>query len=234
MTAMTGYRSTGSGVAPGTAVAPSWRADRPLPANPAEIRPDDVTAAFGAVAAELDRLAERARGQGRQAAADIVAVGALIASDVTLVDDARNAASSDDPIRAVLDTVERHARAIEELPDPVLRERGADVRQVGRRVADRLAGAAATRPAGSFVLVADEVGAADLLEWLGHGLVAVVAVRGGANSHAAIIARSTGLPLVTGVDPAVLDLPDGTRLLVDAAGTGLVVPSWRPSGAGRT
>ena len=49
-----------------------------------------------------------------------------------------------------------------------------------------------------------------------------VTVRGGANSHAAIVARSVGLPLITGVDPRVLDLPDDTALLVDAE-AGLVV-----------
>jgi multiphosphoryl transfer protein len=236
MTAVTAYRSTGSGAAPGTAVAPMWRADRPLPAT-VEVRPDDVGPAFAAVAADLDRLADRVRAEGRSAAADIVAVGALIAADVTLVDDARTAvAGTGDPLQALLDAVERHARAIEELPDPVLRERGADVRQVGRRVAERLARAGLDegRPAGTFVLVAAEVGPADLLDWLGQGLAAVVAVRGGANSHAAIIARSTGLPLVTGVDPGVLDLPDGTPLLVEAiAERGLVVADPGAAEVGR-
>jgi phosphoenolpyruvate-protein kinase (PTS system EI component) len=236
MTAVTAYRSTGAGVAPGTAVAPLWRADRPLPAT-IEVRPDDVTAAFAAVAADLDRLADRARAEGRSAAADIVAVGALIAADVTLVDDARAAvAGAGDPLRALLDAVERHARAIGELPDPVLRERAADIRQIGRRVADRLAraGRGDGRPAGAFVLVAAEVGPADLLDWLGQGLAAVVAVRGGANSHAAIVARSTGLPLVTGVDPGLLDLPDGTPLLVEAtAERGLVVADPGAAEVGR-
>jgi phosphoenolpyruvate-protein kinase (PTS system EI component) len=80
-------------------------------------------------------------------------------------------------------------------------------------------------PPSRFVLVAAELGPADLLEHLGQGLVAAVAVRGGANSHAAIVARSVGLPLVVGVDPEVLDLPDNTPLLVDAdAGAVLADP----------
>jgi multiphosphoryl transfer protein len=236
VTAMTAYRSSGSGVAPGTAVAPLWRADPPLPPS-AEVRPDDVETAFAVVAADLDRLADRARAEGRPAAADIVAVGALIAADVTLVDDARAAvAGAGDPIHALLGAVERYARMIEELPDPVLRERGADVRQVGRRVAERLARAGLDegRPAGAFVLVAADVGPADLLDWLGQGLAAVVTVRGGANSHAAIVARSTGLPLVAGVDPGVLDLPDGTPLLVEAtAERGLVVADPGAAEVGR-
>jgi phosphoenolpyruvate-protein kinase (PTS system EI component) len=213
----------GLGAAPGTAVAPSWRGDRPLP--PAvRVGPDEVVAAFAAVADDLDRLAARARAQGRTVAADIVGVGALLARDTMLVDAARTAGSA----VAVVAAVDEQAAVLESIPDPELRERATDVRQVGRRVAAHLAGAAGP-PATGFVLVAAEIGPADLLEHLGSGLVAAAAVRGGANSHAAIIARSVGLPLVTGLDAALLDLPDGTALLVDAdAGAVVVDPQVVP------
>jgi phosphoenolpyruvate-protein kinase (PTS system EI component) len=50
-------------------------------------------------------------------------------------------------------------------------------------------------------------------------------VRGGANSHAAIIARSVGLPMVVGVSDEVLDLADTTFMIVDAeAGTVVANP----------
>src|SRR5204863_3702634 len=113
---------------------------------------------------------------------------------------------SDDPLRHIQDAIERCAVVLESLPDETLRERAADVRQVGRRVVERLArssaGAPVSRLTRPFVVVADELGPADLLEHLGRGLVGAVAVRGGANSHAAIVARSVGVPLVTGVNPA--------------------------------
>ena len=108
MTAET-RRWVGSGVAPGTAVAASWRVDRPLPAGCGSIDPDDVEQAFGAVAADLERLADRARAQGRRAAGDIVAVGALIARDSGLVGAARQAATHADPLRAINDAVEAYA-----------------------------------------------------------------------------------------------------------------------------
>ncbi len=232
MTAVTAYRSTGSGVAPGTAVAPLWRADRPLPAT-VEVHPDDVGPAFTAVAADLDRLADRARADGRSAAADIVAVGALIATDVMLVDDARSAvAGAGDPLQALLDAVERHARAIEELPDrccgsgPPTSGRSGGGSPIGWPAPGSTMAGRAGRSSWSPPRSARPT----CSSWLGQGLAAAVAVRGGANSHAAIVARSAGLPLVIGVDPGVLDLPDGTSLLVEAdAGGGL---SWR-TGRGR-
>ena len=220
------FRWSGSGVAPGTAVAASWRVDRPVNVRAAPVDPDDVAQAFAAVAVDLERLAERARAQGRRPAADIVAVGALIAGDPELVEAARQASTAADPLRAVHDAVEGYAAVLDSLPDQTLRERAADVRQVGRRVLERIArngaGMSASPDTRRFVLVGDEIGPADLLEHLGLGLVGAVTVRGGANSHAAIVARSVGLPLVTGVDPRVLDLPDDTALLVDAD-AGLVV-----------
>jgi phosphoenolpyruvate-protein kinase (PTS system EI component) len=207
-------RWAGTGVAPGTAVAPAWRIDRPVPAAAGPVDPGRIEVAFRAVAADLSALADRARAQGRQAAADIVATGALIAADPGLLDAARRSATPN----GIYDAVEGYARMLDALPDPTLRERAADVRQVGRRVVERIARAGATDPPERFVLVAAELGPADLLEHLGNGLVAAVAVKGGANSHAAIVARSVGLPLVVGVGAEVLDLPDHTPLLVDADG----------------
>ncbi|GIF45705.1 phosphotransferase system enzyme I (PtsI) [Asanoa ferruginea] len=220
------HRWSGQGVAPGTAVAGSWRADRPLPAGAVDIGPAEVEAAFAAVAADLEQVAERVRAQGRTAAADIVAVGALIAADPDLLDSAKQAAETDPPLPAVRDAVEAYAVILDSLPDDALRERAADVRQVGRRVLERLAGGRGGPAGDRFVLVAGELGPADLIEHLGEGLVGAVAVRGGANSHAAIVARSVGLPLVMGVDAEVLDLPDATDLLVDAdAGAVVAEPS---------
>jgi phosphoenolpyruvate-protein kinase (PTS system EI component) len=214
-------RWAGTGVAPGTAVAPAWRIDRPVPAVTGPVDPGRIEAAFRAVAADLSALADRARAAGRQAAADIVATGALIAADPGLLDAAQRSATPN----GIHDAVEGYARMLDALPDPTLRERAADVRQVGRRVIDRIARAGAADPPERFVLVAEEPGPADLLEHLGNGLVAAVAVKGGANSHAAIVARSIGLPLVVGVGADVLDLPDLTLLLVDAdAGVVLADP----------
>jgi phosphoenolpyruvate-protein kinase (PTS system EI component) len=120
--------------------------------------------------------------------------------------------------------VDGYAAQLESLPDETYARGAADVRQVGRRLVERLVRLdTSTSPSTRrFILVADELGPADLLEHVGDGLVVAVAVRGGANSHAAIIARSVGLPLVVGVEEQILDLADETLLLVDADG-GMVV-----------
>jgi phosphoenolpyruvate-protein kinase (PTS system EI component) len=78
------------------------------------------------------------------------------------------------------------------------------------------------------VVVAPDVAPADIAPLLAAGAVAVVTASGAPLSHAAILARSLGLPLVTGVGRELLGLPDGTVVLVDGdAGVVHVAP---PSG----
>ncbi|MEO6880178.1 MAG: putative PEP-binding protein, partial [Mycobacteriaceae bacterium] len=52
---------------------------------------------------------------------------------------------------------------------------------------------------------------------------AIVLARGSASSHAAILARSYGIPMLTGAGTSVLDIAEGTLLAVDGARGELVV-----------
>ena len=114
-----------------------------------------------------------------------------------------------------MQVAERHAAVMAGLASADLRERAADIRQVGRMVSDRLGGRVPpSPPAGPFVLLAHEVTAPDLLEYA-EQVTGAVSVLGGAGSHASIVARSLGVPLVVGVDPAALDAPAGVTVAVD-------------------
>ena len=177
-----------------------------------------VDQAFDAVARDLTETAARLREGGHPEEAEIVAVGALIAEDPVLRDEVNEAVRSGrEPEIAIASVAERHAATMEALRDPVLRERAADIRQVARRAASFLRGERVATPAGTGprVLVAEELGPAEVVGPGGCEVAAAVAVRGGPNSHAAIVARSLGLPLVLGVEPSLLEVPDGTVVVVD-------------------
>ena len=197
--------------------APSWRSEDDLAAV--------VVSAFDAVADQLLELAETSRASGQTELADIVEVNAYIAQDRELREAATQRLDGQmSAAHAVAAAVHDYAEVLAALDDPILAERAADVRQVGRRVLAHLAGASSTAVDGPLVLCAREVGAADLLE-NAEMAVAAISVIGGPNSHASIIARSLGIPLLLGVDPALLELPDGTETLVDTAnGAAVVLP----------
>jgi phosphoenolpyruvate-protein kinase (PTS system EI component) len=186
-----------------------------------------VPEALDAVAAELEEVADRLRDSGHPDEAEIVSVGALIARDPVLREDAdRESGSGKGTVEGILAATERHAAAMEGLGDPALRERAIDIRQVGRRAVAVLRGGQSNgRDDGPQVLVAEELGPAEVIGIEGGQVVAGVAVRGGPNSHAAIVARSVGLPLVLGVEPSVLAVADGLAVLVDGdEGTVMVAP----------
>jgi phosphoenolpyruvate-protein kinase (PTS system EI component) len=212
--------------------APSG-ADRARPGDPpsaARWTEDDVRAAFAAVARDRAALAGELRARGQDLQAGIVDIAALIAADPALVGPALDAvrAGADGP-GAVRAAAETQAALLAALPDPDLAQRAGDVRQVGQAVADHLRGAAApTPPAGAFILVRREVDPADLIRLAEAGLAGAVSVGGGASSHAAIVARGLGLPMLVGADPRVLAAASGHEAVLDAAAGELIVNPARP------
>jgi multiphosphoryl transfer protein len=135
---------------------------------------------------------------------------------------------------AISAAAEAQASVLESLPDPDLAQRAGDVRQVAGAVAALLAGTATPpAPDGPFILVRREVDPADLIRLAdGANLVGAVSVGGGASSHAAIIARGLGLPMLAGADPAVLAGPSGRAAVLDA-GAGELLTDPRPADLAR-
>jgi phosphoenolpyruvate-protein kinase (PTS system EI component) len=151
-----------------------------------------------------------------------------MAADAVLVDPAVAAVRSGaDATTAVTAAAEAQATMLAGLDSPELAERAGDVRQVAQAVLEQLAGGRQDRPHGDFILVRRDVAAADLIELAEHGLAGAVSVSGGASSHAAIIARGLGLPMLAGVDEAVLALAAGQLGLLDAAACALTINPTR-------
>jgi multiphosphoryl transfer protein len=102
-----------------------------------------------------------------------------------------------------------------DLPDPYLRERAADVHAVGDQVRRVLAGGAAQQAVAAGVLVARDLTPAETAG-LDISLVrGIVLAAGSPTSHAAILARSRGIPLVVSAGREILGVPEGTRVIVD-------------------
>ncbi|HEX6522419.1 MAG TPA: putative PEP-binding protein [Streptosporangiaceae bacterium] len=191
-----------------------------------------VRAAFAAVARDRAGLAADLRARGEQVQAGIVEIGALIAADPALLDPALEAIRVGvDAITAVTRAADVQAAVLAALPDPDLAQRADDVRQVAAAVVGELSGAAAKPPpAGPFILVRREVDPAELIRLADSAvaLVGAVSVGGGASSHAAIVARGLGLPMLAGADPRVLEAPDGHPAILDVAAGELIVDPVEP------
>ena len=195
-----------------------------------------VRAAFAEVARERSALAARLRERGQDLQAGIVAIGALIAADPALVSPAIEAMrAGTGGIAAVQAAAEAQAVVLAALPDPDLAQRAGDVRQVAAAVVEHLRGNdVPPPPAGQFILVRREVDPADLIRLAEGGLAGAVSVAGGASSHAAIIARGLGLPMLAGAEATVLAAAAGHQAILDADAGELIVdpdPQTRPGPA---
>ncbi len=118
--------------------------------------------------------------------------------------------------RVVLETVER----FEAMEDEYLRERAADFRDLGQRVLEQLArpGDPQARWQQPVILVDREISATMLAEIPENMLAGIISLKGGVNSHAAILARAMGIPALVAVDGARPQQLEGKTLLLDALG----------------
>src|SRR5690606_25038062 len=187
------------------------------PDRPPEEEWARLEAALHQVAAELAAL---------QAGADAAEAGAifeaqaLFLQDPMLLEPARRAVEAGQPAAvAWLEACRATAAAYRELANPLLRQRAADVEDVGQRVFRRLTGQAAD-PAGErlepgTILVVDELWPSDVAWLRDQPVAAVCAAQGDRTSHAAILARSLAVPVIVGLGAAILQLPEGTPGAVD-------------------
>jgi phosphoenolpyruvate-protein kinase (PTS system EI component) len=205
-------------------------ARQPVPEAELEAEAERAREALAQAASELEQIAAGLRDSGRGEEAEIVETGALMAADPVLeaavraaVLDGRASAPA-----ALLAAIEEHAQVIESLPDAMLAARAGDVRSLGRRAA-RIAGGAvdeARRNGSVFILVAEDLGPADVAE---HGdRVAGIALSAGAvTAHAAIVARSLGIPMTVQAGAELMGVAAGASLVVDG-GEGEVILDASP------
>lgn len=119
---------------------------------------------------------------------------------------------------ALRDTISSHAQIFDAMDDPYLRERAADVRDLGRRILTRLEHDQPRKVEfpEQTVLVGEDVSAMQMAEVPPDRLVGIVSAAGSGSSHAAILARAMGVPAVMGVAQMPVGRMQGRLLVVDA------------------
>ncbi len=207
---------SGIGVSPGIAVGPirvivHLSVDEPVSATPQE-----VFAALNAVADDLERRAETIE---LEVAKEVLGAQAMIARDPALVE-AIGARLTDDI--SYSDVRPAIAEAFAGFRDALLSlggyfaERVADLDEIADRTLAVLSGQETTglRLTEPSIIVAQDLTPADTAALDLNFAKALVVAKGGPTSHTAIVARGLGIPAVVGAE-GVMDLADGTRVLVD-------------------
>jgi multiphosphoryl transfer protein len=177
-----------------------------------------LAAATATAQAQLAALRAQLHAKADPAKAAIFAAHEELVSDPDLLEMAESAiAKGKSAAFAWKKAVTTHADRLAGLHNQLLAQRANDLRDVGLRVLSILTGVDTTPsqyPPNS-VLIAEDLTPSDTAALDRSHVAGFCTTRGGATSHVAILARSLGLPALAGIEPAALDVPNGTLVILD-------------------
>jgi phosphoenolpyruvate-protein phosphotransferase (PTS system enzyme I) len=180
--------------------------------------------AFDTVRAELAELRSSLTADSAEARGELLAfidLHSMILDDPLLLDEAcafvrERRCNAEWAVKRQMD---RLVEQFEEIEDPYLRSRSADVVQVVERVIKALAGKRARlstrRRDTDSIIVAHDLSPADTIQFKAQRIAAFVTDLGGATSHTAIVARSLAIPALVGMHHARSLIQDDDMLIVD-------------------
>jgi multiphosphoryl transfer protein len=187
-------------------------------ASDARVERQALDAALEHAKAELDALQARLRQEGAGGKAAIFAAHRELLDDPDLLEIAGDAVTRGKTAAFGWQLAfTRHADRLANLKNELLAARANDLRDVGRRVLQKLTGIEdePVRYAAETILVAEELTPSDTASLDRASVLGLCTTTGGASSHVAILARSLDIPLVAGIDPQALDLRNGTPVILD-------------------
>jgi phosphoenolpyruvate-protein phosphotransferase len=218
----------GVSVSPGVAVARAYRVDEVLARNDRTFLDSSALAgevtrfesAISAAASELNAIIDRVCHQVGEQEAAIFRAHRLLLRDPALIGKVTTRILHDhmDAGTALQGTLDEYTALFIQIPDEYLRERLADVRDVVGRVMAHLT--LQQRPEilkadDPVVLVAPEILPSQAVMFERLPVAGIVTETGGATGHAAILARSLGIPAVSGLDGLLRDVQTGDLVVVD-------------------
>ncbi|ESA33134.1 phosphoenolpyruvate-protein phosphotransferase [Leptolyngbya sp. Heron Island J] len=174
--------------------------------------------AIAKAALEIESIRAKVHGQGNPGKAAIFAAHQEILDDPELMDIATSAINKGKSANfAWKQTYTTQADQLAQLNNELLAERANDIRDVGMRVLRILTGVEATeiKYPHNTILLAEDLTPSDMANLDRERVVGFCTLAGGATSHVAILARSMGIPAIAGAEPRVLDLADGTPVILD-------------------
>jgi phosphotransferase system enzyme I (PtsI) len=225
----------GIGVSPGIVVGAAHRVQSVLGALEQQslASPRDIAAeierfdrAVGDSAADLETLVQRVGKELGGEAADIFKSHAQILQDPALVARVHHLIEGQQltALSALQVVMNHYAAQFARIQQDYFRERMTDIRDVIVRIESHLTRDkfAATVPVTesrngdeSVILVAHEILPSQAMSMGDMPIAGIVTELGGSTSHAAILARSRGIPAVSGVDGIMAEVESGDLMIVD-------------------
>lgn len=192
-----------------------------------------VYAAFDKMREQIDRMTSQAEFGGAGEHEEVIETYKMFAYDEGWARRINEAIDSGLTAEAAIERVQQRTRMrMREIDDPLLRERMHDLEDLSNRllriVSGQLGTAAQMGLKQDAILIARNLGPAELLEYDRRRLKGVVLEEGSLTAHVTIVARAMGVPMLGRVRDVRRLVAEGDRLLLDGSSDSLVV---RPSAA---
>ena len=200
-------------------------------ADDVEAERDRVYSAFRKMREQIDNMAREAEFGSAGEHEEILETYRMFAYDEGWSRRINEAIDSGLTAEAAIERVQQRTRArMREIDDPLLAERMHDLEDLSNRllriVSGRMGTAAQTGLAHDTVLVARNLGPAELLEYDRRRLKAVVLEEGSLTAHITIVARAMGVPVVGRLPDVRHNVEEGDSILVDGDNGSVII---RPS-----
>ena len=174
--------------------------------------------AIAAAQAELQQAGEGLAGRVPDAVRALFDVQVMLLGDAALVQETLEGIRAGNwAPGAWRSTIAHHALVFEQMDDAYLRERAADIREIGQRVLAHMQSAAAPVAALSepCILIGETLGLAEIAAIPRGSLAGLVALRGSPLSHMAVLARALGIPAIVGLARTSAGFLEGRSIAID-------------------
>jgi phosphotransferase system enzyme I (PtsP) len=200
-------------------------------AEDVEAERDRVYSAFRKMREQIDAMTREAEFGAGGEHQEILATYRMFAYDEGWSRRINEAIDSGLTAEAAIERVQQRTRArMQEIDDPLLQERMHDLEDLSNRllriVAGRMGTAADIGLTGDTVLIARNLGPAELLEYDRRRLKAVLLEEGSLTAHMTIVARAMGVPVVGRLSDVRHSVGEGETILVDGDNGSVII---RPS-----
>jgi phosphotransferase system enzyme I (PtsP) len=187
-----------------------------------------VYAAFRRMREQIDNMAREAEFGTTGEHKEILETYRMFAYDEGWSRRINEAIDSGLTAEAAIERVQQRTRArMQEIDDPLLQERMHDLEDLSNRllriVSGRMGTAAQTGLTRDTVLIARNLGPADLLEYDRRRLKAVLLEEGSLTSHMTIVARAIGIPVIGRLHDIRHSVEEGETILVDGDNGSIII-----------
>ena len=192
-----------------------------------------VYAAFRKMREQIDNMAKEAEFGTAGEHQEILQTYRMFAYDEGWSRRINEAIDSGLTAEAAIERVQQRTRArMQEIDDPLLQERIHDLEDLSNRllriVSGRMGTAAQTGLTHDSVLVARNLGPAELLEYDRRRLKAVLLEEGSLTAHMVIVARAIGVPVIGRLHDIRHSVEEGEPILVDGDNGSVIIRPNRP------